>query len=111
MNRHFASVGPKLAGKITSKPDDDCFCYITPESKLMTFNTINETCMHNAIKNLKNVKAEGPDKNPRTIFKDVGDIITKPLTMSINSLLTNGVYPDIWKTARITPNFQIRCKK
>ena len=102
MNRHFALVGPKLAEKITSKPDGDCLCYITPESSVMTFKTINETYMHNAIKNLKNGKAAGPDKIPTTIIKDVGGLITKQLTMSFNSSLTNGVFPDIFKIARIT---------
>ena len=77
---------------ISSKPDDDCLCYITPESNVMTFKTINETYMHNAIKNLKNEKAVGRDKIPTTIIKDVGDIITKPLTMIFNSSLTNGVF-------------------
>ena len=57
MNRHFAIVGPKLAEKITSRPDDDCLWYITHESNVMTFKTINETHMHNSIKNLKNGKA------------------------------------------------------
>ena len=103
MNRHFALVGPKLAEKITSKPDDDCLCYITPESNVMTIKTINETHMHNAIKNLKNGKAAGPDKISIPIIKVVGDIITKPLTMMFNSSLTNGVFPDIWKIARIAP--------
>ena len=71
MNRHFALVGPKLAENIISKPDDDCLCYITPESNVMTFKTINEAHMHNAIKNLKNGKTAGPDKIPTTIIKDV----------------------------------------
>ena len=84
MNRHFALVGPKLAEKITSKPDDDCLCYNTPESNVMTFKTINETLMRNAIKKLKNGKAAGPDKIPTTIIKDVRDIITKLLTMIFN---------------------------
>ena len=79
MNRHFALVGPKLAEKITWKPDNDCLCYITPESNVMTFKTINETRMHNAIKNLKNGNAAGPDTIPTTIIKDVGGIVTKPL--------------------------------
>ena len=106
VNRHFALVGPKLVEKITSKPDDDCLCYITPESNVMTFKTINKTYMHNAIKNLKNGKAASPDKIPKTIIKDVGDIITKSLTMNFNSSLTNEVFPDIWKIARITPIFK-----
>ena len=64
MNHHFALVGPKLAEKITLKPDDDCLCYITPESNVMAFKTINETYMHNAIRKVRNRKAEGPDKIP-----------------------------------------------
>ena len=69
MNRHFALVGRKLAEKITSKPDDDCLCYITPESNVMT---------------IKNGKAADPDKIPMIIIKDVGDLIRKPLTMIFN---------------------------
>ena len=45
--------------------------------------------MLNAIKYLKNRKAVGPDKIPTIIIKDVGDIITKPLTMIFNLSLTN----------------------
>ena len=73
----------------------------------MTFKTINETYMHNAIKHLKNGKAAGPDKIPTTIIKDVGDIFTKPLTMIFNWYLTNGVFPDIF---RITPSFKSGAK-
>ena len=110
MNHHFALVGPKLAETITSKPDDDCLCYITPESNVMTFKTINETHMHNAIENVKNGKAAGPDQIPTTIIKDAGDVITNALTMIFNSSLTNGVFPDIWKIARITPTFKSGAK-
>ena len=59
---------------------------------------------------MKNGKATGPDKIPTTIIKDVGDIITKLLTMIFNSSLTNGVFPDIWKIARITPIFKSGAK-
>ena len=95
MNRHFALVGSKLAEEISSKPDDDCLCYITPESNVMAFKTINETYIFNAIRKLKNGKAAGPDKIPATIIKDVRDHITKPLKMIFNPSLTNGVFPDI----------------
>ena len=62
--------------------------------------------MYTAIKNLKNGKAAGPDKIPTTVIKDVGDVITKLLTMIFNSSLTNGVFPDTWKISRITPTFK-----
>ena len=76
----------------------------------MTFKTINETYMHNAIKNLKNGRAAGPDKIPTAIIKDIRDIITKSLPMIFNSSITNGVFPDIWKIARITPTFKSGAK-
>ena len=92
MNRHFALVGPKLAEKITLKPDDDCLCCITPESNVMVFKTINETHIHCVVKNLKNGKAESTDKIPTTINKDVAGLIKKPLTMIFNSSQTNRVF-------------------
>ena len=58
--------------------------------------------MHSAVRKLKNGKASGPDKIPATIIKDVGDLITKPLTMIFSLSLRNGVSPDTWKIARIT---------
>ena len=110
MNRHFALVGPKLAEKITSKPDDGCLCYIAPESNVMAFKTINETYISNTIRKLKNGKAAVPDKIPATVIKDVGDLVTKPVKMNFNSSLTNGVFPDIWKIAIITPTFKSGAK-
>ena len=106
MNHHFVSVGPKLAEKITSKPGDDCLRYINSESNGMVFKSVDETHMANAIRKLKNGKAAGPDKVSTTIIKDVGDLISKPLTMIFNSSLMGGVFPDIWKIARVTPIFK-----
>ena len=95
MNRHFALVGTKLAEKVTSKPEDDCLCYITYESNVMAFKTINETYMYNASRKLKNGKEADPDMIPATIIKYARDLITKPLKIIFTSLLTNGVFPDI----------------
>ena len=77
----------------------------------MVFKTIDETYMGNAIRKLMNGKASGPDGVPTTIIKDVRDLITKPLTMIFNSSLMNGVFPDIWKIARIIPTFKSGAKK
>ena len=66
MNNHFAVIGSKLAEKVTSKPDDDCLRYITPESNVMALQTIHETYMNNAIRKLKNGKSAGLEKAPTT---------------------------------------------
>jgi hypothetical protein len=48
---------------------------------------------------------------PTTIVKDVGDLVSKPLSMIFNSSLANGMFPDIWKLARVTPIFKSGAKK
>ena len=59
---------------------------------------------------LKNVKAPGPDKISTKLFKDAADFIWKPLTMVFNSSLKYGIFPDIWKLARVTPIFKTGSK-
>ena len=58
-----------MAKKIVSKPDDDCLQNIKPEENEMEFIPVDQ-----AIKQLKNGKAAGPDKVPTTIIKDLGDL-------------------------------------
>ena len=65
----------------------------------------------NAILKLKNGKAAGPDKVSTTIIKDVGDLVSKPLTMIFNSSLMYGVFPDIWKITRVTTILKSGAKK
>jgi len=48
------------------------------------------------------VKPSGPEKIPMILINDVTDLISKPLTMMFHSSLRRGVYPDIWKVAKIT---------
>lgn len=111
LNQHFVSVGPNLAKKIVSKPGDDCLQNIKPELKEMEFKTVDDVFILNAIKQLKSGKAAGPDKVPTAIVKDVGDLVSKPLMMIFNSSLKNGIFPDIWKLARVTPIFKSGAKK
>ena len=40
------------------------------------------------------------------LIKDVTDLISQPLTMIFNSSLRKGVFPDIWKVAKVTPIFK-----
>ena len=111
LNRHFVSVGTNLAKKIVSRPGDDCLQNIKTEQKVMKFKIIDSSFILNAIKQLKNGKAAGPDRVPTKIVKDVGDLVSKPLSMVFNSSLEKGIFPDIWKLARVTPIFKSGSKK
>ena len=105
-NHHFTSIGPKLAQKSAVRRDDDCLLNISTESNNMTFRTVDENNILDAINQLKDGKASGPHKVPITIVKDVKDFIAKPLTLIVNDSIMNGVVPDIWKLARVTPIFK-----
>ena len=72
----------------------------------MKFNPVNDTFILNSIKQLKNGKAPGPDKIPTKLIKDAGEGICKPLAMIFNSSFRHGIFPDIWKLARVTPIFK-----
>ena len=72
----------------------------------MKFNFINDTFILNSIKKLKNGKTPGPDKITTKLIKDAGEGICKPLAMSFNSSFRHGIFPDIWKLARVTPIFK-----
>ena len=73
----------------------------------MIFRTVDENYILDAINQLKNGKASGPDRVSVTFIKDVKDLIAKPLKIV---LVMNGVSPDIWKLARVNPIFKSGAK-
>ena len=103
LNRHFVSVGSDLAKHIRSNSDDDCLKHIIPESREMLFQTVDEEYVLNAINWLGKGKASGPDKVTITLVKDAANSIAYPLMMIYNASLMNGIFPDVWKLARVTP--------
>ena len=72
----------------------------------MMFAPIDETYVLNAIKQLNNGKAPGPDKISTMLIKDAADFIWKPLTVIFNSSLKYGAFPNIWKLAKVKPIFK-----
>ncbi len=103
-NHHFTSIGSKLAEKIEDRDGNDCLQNISAEtSSDMSFSTIDENYVINAINRLKNIKSSGPDKVSITIGKDVKDLIAKSLKIIYNNSIIHGIFPDIWKLAKVTP--------
>ncbi len=70
----------------------------------MRFTPANDNYIAKAIK--QNGKVPGPDKIPTMLIKDAVDQINKPLTMVFNLSLQKGIFPDVWKLARVTPIFK-----
>ena len=65
LNEHFVTVGPNLARKIEGKQNDNPLQFLkraNPQESFK-FTMVDQETMLKAIKQLKNGKAAGPDKN------------------------------------------------
>ena len=106
LNHHFVTVGPKLSSKIESRQDDDPVGHLKSQTNDMALTPVDDATVLKAIKSLKNGKSPVPDKVSTMLVKDAADLICKPLVMIYNSSMESGVFPDLWKLARVTPIFK-----
>ena len=106
LNNNFVSDGPKLASSIEVKPNDNCLQHITQVNNEMMFRTVDKTYVLDAINQLRNGKASGPDNVSVTLVKDAKKFIAHPLMLIYNSSLENGVFRAIWKLARVSPIYK-----
>ena len=77
----------------------------------MKFKTVISMHIVREINKLRIGKAAGPDSIPITVVRDVGDLVAKPLAMLFNASLENGIFPKIWKLARVARIFKLGVKK
>ena len=59
--------------------------------------------VHSVINFLDKSKATGPDMIHNKLLIATVDIITEPLTILFNRCLNEGIFPNIWKIAHVTP--------
>ena len=106
-NHHFTTVGPKLAAQIRTLPSDDPLKNISNEpSARVKFQPVSNSQVLQYLRNLKPGKSSGPCNLPTKLVKDAAEYISQPLCQIFNASLTSGVFPDIWKVARVAPMFK-----
>ena len=109
-NNHFTTIGPQLADKIEKRDSDDPLKYLSNVGgsidSCFEFHTIHPSTIEREIKNLKCSKSAGHDKISVKLVKDAAEILSKPLAIIFNASFKKGIFPDIWKTARVTPIFK-----
>ena len=110
LNNHFITIGPKLAEKIETKESDNPLRYFTnenaPTAPSFEFQPISSDLIKNEIKKLKCNNSSGYDKISVQFVKDAAEILCNPLAAIFNSSFKMGIFPDIWKIARITSIFK-----
>ena len=64
---------------------------------------VSQLKIRSALRRLKTNKSTVKDDIPAKVTKYLADELTEPLTVIITTAIKNGQWPDIWKTAIITP--------
>ena len=67
---------------------------------------IDENLVKREINRRKCSKSPGHDQIPVKVIKDAVEIVSKPLAKIFNSSMEEGIFPDIWKLAMVTPIFK-----
>lgn len=104
LNDYFANVGPNLASKIpTSDRHEFSDDLRLSNEESFKFQPVSESYVLNELKSLPDGKATGTDDLPAKLLKMAATSIAGPVAYLINVSLTTGIFPDIWKSARICP--------
>ena len=55
------------------------------------------------VRNMKSNKSCGPDEIHPKMLKELIDFVSSPITILLNKTMLDGVIPDYWKNAFVTP--------
>ncbi len=105
-NKYFVELGPKLAEKIRLPNNNlKLKAPVSVKESIVLYDT-NPTEIHNIISSLKNTSACGVDEIPVSAIKSVSDHICPILANLINHSISEGIFPDSLKIAKILPIFK-----
>ncbi|EDO32209.1 predicted protein, partial [Nematostella vectensis] len=58
------------------------------------------------LRKLTKTKATGLDRIPARILRECSDLIAASLCLIFNRSIISGIFPDEWKSAKVTPLFK-----
>ena len=111
-NNHFSTIGAKVGNKIPagrgsyseylSKRDNDNKLFLNPSHSIF-LNPTSPLEIRNIIDSLDHKKSMGPISVPAFVLKTYNHFFSEWLSKLINLSFQVGVFPDIFKVARVTP--------
>ena len=102
MNSFFTNIGKELARKHTAQ-----WSYFgeTVEDSIGEMRTDTEE-VRNLCKDIETLKSSGIDELSSRICKDAFLVLSDQLTFLFNCSLREGIFPDVWKAAKVVPIFK-----
>lgn len=123
INEYFCNTGEKLASEISTSlmrahntNINQSPNLVQPTSNILLqkferFSQTNEIEVVKTIMNLKNRSAPGEDSIYSSVMKKMANSIASPLSHIFNLSFEKGIFPNIFKTAVITPIYKNKGKK
>ena len=105
-NSFFTSIGPDLANKINNSNIQFAEFLSERNHDSLFFNPTNPTEIINITRSLKNSKSSGHDQINMSLLKQIIHPLANPLTYIFNKSLSIGVFPELFKLAKINPIFK-----
>lgn len=108
-NDYFSSVGTKVSETVQSSSVPPEF-YVEPSTSQFQFTEISTLTVYSFLSKLSVSKSSGIDGISARLLKDAATVISEPLTTIFNRSLSNGTFPDSWKTAKVFPIYKGNAK-
>ena len=103
-NKFFTNIGPKLASNIVTNNPNDFSKYLNNDMQHSLF--FNPTSIHEIleiVRSLKSTKSTGHDELSVSLLKQIVHFIASPLSHIFNLSLSQGIFPDLLKLAKVIP--------
>ena len=105
-NKYFNNIGPDLASKIINKKDDFLIYLNDNVNQSLFFNPTNIHEILEIVRSLKCSKSSGYDELSVFLLKQIIHFIASPLLHIFNLSLSQGIFPDPLKIAKIIPIYK-----
>ena len=106
LNSFFTETGPGLSRDV-SEVDKSFEEFLTETDKNFIFEKTTPTCnVFALLSKLCKSKATGLDNISAKLLRECRDVLAESLTHLFNQSIMTGIFPDEWKSARVTPLYK-----
>ena len=105
LNNFFTEIGPNLSRNVENvETTHEEFLHAT--DKEFVFEETTSAHIFSLLSKLCKSKATGLDNISAELLRECPDLIAASVTYIFNQSLLTGIFPDEWKSARVTPLYK-----
>ena len=105
LNSFFTEIGPNLSRHVT-EVDNSFAEFLRETDKDFMFEKTTSTHVFSLLSKLCRSKATGLDNISAKLLRECPDLLAESLTVIFNHSLITGIFPNEWKSARVTPLYK-----